>query len=113
MSKHIGTVIAVGDNNRPFNELASPCFNLLNTIGMQDKVMPYSFMIGEILYIREEEGRGTLLRGQLPKYACLTLHEQAFDWGERGNGSTYGIEDGCDRRTCIRCFMIVNGEGYN
>src|SRR5216110_1021389 len=100
MGEHIGTPLAVGHNDPPFNELAGPRFHCLNAIGMQDKVVPDGFMIGEMLQAGVR--RGTLLAGQLSKYVYLALHEQTFGLGERIDCSACGIEDGCDRCTSLR-----------
>src|SRR5437762_6794769 len=113
MGKHIGTPLAVGHNDPPFNELLSPHLHLLNTIGMQDKVVPDGFMIGEMLHTGEEARWGTLLTGQLSKYVCLTLHEQTFSMGERIDRSACGIEDGCDRCTSLGGWIIANRQGKN
>src|SRR6266516_3141647 len=108
MSKYIGTSIAVGHNDRSFNDLTGPCFNILNAIGVQNKVVPCGFMIGEMLYSGREGRRGANLKGQLPKHERLTLHKQAFYQRKRSDGSTRGIEDCCNMRTTIRSGIIAN-----
>src|SRR6266487_1433278 len=109
MSKYIGTSIAVGHNDRSFNDLTGPRFNILNAISVQNKVVPCGFMIGEMLYSGREGRRGTNLKGQLPKHERLALHQQAFYQRKRSDVSTRGIEDCCNRRTSIGRGIIADG----
>ena len=64
VSKHIWISVSVCNDGWTFDELPGPCFYTLNPAGMQDDVVPFRFVIGELFYAWQDERSSANFKGQ-------------------------------------------------